>query len=79
MRKIFVKLDGNGDGMISKEEMMVGLDYLRKEVNCNLKQTDIEEIFQAMDFDNSGQVDYTEFIASFLDATISKNEHFLRT
>ena len=32
-----------------------------------------------MDFDNSGQVDYTEFIASFLDATISKNEHFLRT
>lgn len=31
-----------------------------------------------MDFDNSGQVDYTEFIASFLDATISKNERFLR-
>ena len=42
MRKIFVKLDGNGDGMISREEMMVGLDYLRKEVNCNLNKADIE-------------------------------------
>jgi calcium-dependent protein kinase len=73
LRKIFVKLDVNGNGMISKEEMMIGLEYLRKEVNANLNTADIEQIFIAMDFDNSGQVDYTEFIASFLDATISKN------
>jgi calcium-dependent protein kinase len=78
LRKIFVKLDVNGNGMISKEEMMIGLEYLRKEVNANLNTADIEQIFTAMDFDNSGQVDYTEFIASFLDATISKNERFLR-
>lgn len=25
LRKIFVKLDVNGNGMISKEEMMIGL------------------------------------------------------
>jgi hypothetical protein len=31
-----------------------------------------------MDFDNSGQIDYTEFIASFLDSTIIKNEKFLK-
>ena len=73
LRKIFVKLDVNGNGMISREEMMIGLDYLRKEVNANLSNGDIEQIFRAMDFDNSGQVDYTEFIASFLDATINKN------
>lgn len=53
--------------------MAVGLDYLKKNVNANLKQEDIDQIFLAMDFDNSGQVDYTEFIASFLDVTISKN------
>lgn len=30
LRKIFVKLDTNGNGMISYDEMMIGLDYLRK-------------------------------------------------
>ena len=59
--------------MISYEEMMIGLDYLRKEVNVKLEEKDVAEIFKAMDFDNSGQVDYTEFIASFLDCTIYRN------
>lgn len=59
--------------MISRQEMMVGLDYLKKEVNCKLNDKDIDEIFNAMDFDNSGQIDYTEFIASCLDGTIKKN------
>ena len=65
-----MKLDKDGNGMISREEMMVGLEYLKKSVNCNLNNSDINEIFNAMDFDNSGQVDYTEFIASFLDGTL---------
>jgi calcium-dependent protein kinase len=78
LRKIFLKLDKDGNGMISREEMMIGLEYLRKEVNCNLTNADIDQIFQAMDFDNSGQVDYTEFIASCLDSTFKKNEKFLR-
>lgn len=73
VRKIFLKLDENGNGLISKEEMMIGLDYLRKEVNVKLTQDDIEQIFTAMDFDNSGFIDYTEFIASFLDCTLVKN------
>ncbi len=41
LRKIFLKLDKDGNGIISREEMMVGLDYLRKEVNCNLTNADI--------------------------------------
>ena len=53
--------------------MMIGLDYLKKEVNCNLNSNDIQQIFGAMDFDNSGLIDYTEFIASFLDGSIHKN------
>lgn len=73
LRKIFLKLDKDGNGMISREEMMIGLDYLKKEVNCKLTNQYIDQIFNAMDFDNSGQVDYTEFIASCLDGTIKKN------
>lgn len=64
--------------MISYDEMMIGLDYLRKEVNVKLEKNDIAEIFKAMDFDNSEQVDYTEFIASFLDCSIYRNERFLK-
>ena len=45
MRKIFLKLDKNGNGMISKEEMAVGLDYLKEEVNLKLNQDDIDQIF----------------------------------
>lgn len=58
--------------------MMIGLEYLRKEVNANLTNQDIEQIFQAMDFDSNGLIDYTEFIASFLDSSIYKNEKFLK-
>jgi len=78
LHKIFLKLDTNGNGIISKEEMMIGMDYLRKEVNCKLTTADIDQIFQAMDFNDSGQIDYTEFIASFLDCSIYLNESFLR-
>ena len=53
--------------------MKVGLDYLRKEVNLKLNQEDIDEIFAAMDFDNSGFIDYSEFIASFLDTSAYMN------
>jgi len=28
-------------------------------VNIKLEESDVTEIFKAMDFDNSGQVDYT--------------------
>ena len=59
LRNIFLKLDDNGNGMISLEEMKVGLDYLRKEVNINLKEEDLDQVFKAMDFDKSGQIDYT--------------------
>jgi hypothetical protein len=31
-----------------------------------------------MDFDGSGQIDYTEFIASCLDCTVYRNERFLK-
>lgn len=78
VRKIFLKLDENGNGMISKDEMKVGLDYLRKEVNLKLTKDDIDQIFSAMDFDNSGYIDYSEFIASFLDCSSYMNDTFLR-
>lgn len=42
-------------------------------MNVKLTEDDISQIFTAMDFDNSGFIDYTEFIASFLDCQLMKN------
>jgi Ca2+-binding EF-hand superfamily protein len=47
-------------------------------VNLNLTENDLDQIFLAMDFDNSGAIDYSEFIASFLDCSTYMNEAFLR-
>ena len=53
--------------------MRTGIEYLKTEINMTVKDNDIDDIFKAMDFDNSGQVDYTEFIASFLDSSVFRN------
>ncbi len=37
----------------------MGIDYLQKTININLSSSDLDEIFKAMDFDNSGQIDYS--------------------
>lgn len=58
--------------------MKVGLEFLKREVNFKLTEDDIDQIFTAMDFDNSGYIDYSEFIASFLDSSAHMNETFLR-
>lgn len=47
-------------------------------MNLKLNQDDIDQIFAAMDFDNSGYIDYSEFIASFLDCSSYMNDTFLR-
>ena len=84
--EIFRTIDKDGNGMISREEMRQGLSYFGQKTNQKkIEEKDMDEIFDAMDFDGSGQVDYSgiylvyaEFLASFLDCFVYKNEKFLR-
>jgi len=65
LHDVFVELDTNGDGVLSLQEMKQGFQKL-----CDrglLTNEDIEEWFQDMDLDNSGFIDYTEFIAASID------------
>lgn len=69
---MFQALDVNGDGSISLDELKVGMgDRENGDTLYNL--------LKAADTDNSGQIDYTEFIAATLDAQTYMRNDYLRT
>ena len=71
--KLFNKLDINGDGQISKDELYIGLkDYLEMSGDELRKKVDI--IFNNIDTDHNGYIEYEEFIR----AAVNKN-YFLST
>merc|ERR1711907_240937 len=55
-------MDDNGDGKLTKEEMMTGCEQTGL-----ISPVDAQRIFAAVDADGSGSIDYTEFIAATLD------------
>jgi calcium-dependent protein kinase len=57
----FMLLDGNGDGKLSREEIIRGIE------KTDIKQLfDIEEIIEECDADGSDFIDYTEFLTAAL-------------
>jgi len=69
--EVFRRADGNGDGHITKEELMEALTkpdvrlYLR-EVGIDI--TNAEFIFDVVDYDGSGQLEYKEFAMALVKA-----------
>lgn len=61
LRESFIKIDINGDGQITLEELKKGFNYLFGADHFN--ETEVEEIMFAMDLNKNGMLDYTEFIA----------------
>lgn len=59
MRSCFRSFDKNGDGKIDSAE----LDQAFREMGKVLPRKDIERMIQLVDKDNSGTIDYEEFIA----------------
>lgn len=55
---IFKELDTNGDGKLSKEEVRDGYSKYFGDFN----EEQIENIFNNLDFDHSGFLDFSEFI-----------------
>jgi calcium-dependent protein kinase len=52
-------LDTDGDGKLSKEEILVGYD---KYFGKHMSPEDVDQLFESVDIDNSGFIDYSEFV-----------------
>ena len=61
LKDAFIKFDKNGDGQLSHEELIEGIQSV-PEVQLSLD--DIEQAMQVIDSNNNGVIDYTEFIAA---------------
>ena len=75
---MFTTLDKNGNGMVTQEEMITGLMEINRQAKLKLTEEDASQLFMAMDINQSGQVDYSEFIAAFMENVINTNENYLK-
>lgn len=66
-------IDKNGDGSLTFLEIENGLRELQVE---NYKE--VLENMRSADTDNSGEIDYTEFLAATMDTKMYMNEGYLK-
>ena len=78
LKTIFQKLDKNGNGLISLSEMIAGMKEFTKLGIINLNEEKTTRLFNAIDVNRSGEIDYTEFIASFMGAKLETDHKYLK-
>lgn len=71
MSEQFRILDKNGDGKISKEELLTAYE---KMMNADKARIEVEKIMDNIDFNESGFIDFSEFIAACVKAEEVINE-----
>ena len=57
---IFLSLDKNGDGSLTKEELLEG--YTKLDGNRERARNEVETLMAVADVDNNGLIDYSEFL-----------------
>jgi len=63
LRKVFQALDANGDGKLSKEELVNGYEQV---CGVSVSMDELTKAFDAIDMDKSGAIDYNEFLVATL-------------
>ena len=75
--KLFNKMDLNGDGQISKDELYIGLkDFL--ELSGDKLKNNVDIIFNNLDTDHNGFIEYEEFIRAAVNKKIFYSTNYLR-
>lgn len=65
----FTKLDKNGDGVLTFEEMQAGLHEIGDKF-----QGELGQIFESIDTDKNGTINYTEFVAAAMEKSMYLKE-----
>ena len=73
--KLFNQIDLNGDGKISEQELYQGLSKRLKSVTL---EEDVKKIFQNLDMDDSGTIEYEEFLRAAVSKEKFMGENVLR-
>lgn len=76
LRTAFSKMDKNGDGSLTYDELRVGL---REIPEISLDEEDIMKAMDVIDSNQNGLIDYTEFIAACLQSYNYLKENHLRS
>jgi calcium-dependent protein kinase len=66
LREVFRNMDKNGDGKLSKDELME--EYLKIMGESEAKE-EVDRIMKEVDSDNNGFIDYSEFLKGSLDSS----------
>jgi len=78
-RKVFVKLDTDGNGLLNQKEFETGFsEILNKLPEKEKAKINVARLFESLDLNRSGMIDYSEFIAAFIHNAVFKNEKYLR-
>ena len=70
--KLFNRIDKNGDGKISREELFDGLLHFLKSPTADKLKSQVEQIFNNIDTDHNNYIEYEEFVRAAID-----KEYFL--
>ena len=75
-KDIFLELDENGDGKLSREELMKGY---RRFLSKESAQAIVDNIMHRVDTDNNGYIDYNEFLKAAIDVKKVATADYLRS
>jgi len=64
--------------MLSKEEFLYGFNMFSESRNLNIDPEMISLIFDGLDANGNGVIDFTEFVASFMASHVYENEKYLK-
>ncbi|OMJ70954.1 hypothetical protein SteCoe_30949 [Stentor coeruleus] len=76
LKEVFKTIDTNGDGKLSKEEL---LSHYKKVMGDDHAEEEVSQIMKEVDTDNNGYINYTEFLkASISQKTLVSSQNLRR-